>query len=97
MLAGVAVALFPRQLVARRLDAGHVLGLGDLPYVLAASIDEQIPHAAHVAVVQHGGPELGGEHQSHPVVWKSTQIQVPLQVQDLILTAGCERGPTAVY
>lgn len=56
VLARVAVALFARHLAARRLDARHILGLGDLPDVLAASVDEQIPHAAHVAVVEHGGP-----------------------------------------
>lgn len=97
VLAGIAVALFPRHLAARRLDASHVLGLSYLPDVLAASINEQIPHTAHIAVVEHSGPELCGEHQAHPVVRQTTQIKVPLQVQDLIFPAGCERGPAAVY
>lgn len=56
VLARVAVALFASHLAARRLDARHVLGLGDLPDVLAASVNEQIPHAAHVAVVEHCSP-----------------------------------------
>lgn len=97
VLAGVAVALFPRHFATRRLDAGHILGLSYLPDVLAASVDEQIPHAAHVAVVEHGGPELRGEHQAHPVVGQTPQIKVSLQVQDLIFPAGCEGGTAAVY
>lgn len=97
VLAGVAVALFSRHLTTRGLDAGHILGLSYLPDVLAASINEQIPDAAHIAVVEHSGPELSGAHQAHPVVRQTTQIKVPLQVQDLIFSAGCERGPAAVY
>lgn len=97
VLAGIAVALFPCHLAARRLDPGHVLGLSYLPDVLAASIDKQIPHAAHVAIVKHSCPELGGKHQAHPVVRQTTQIKVPLKVQDLIFSTGCERGPPAVY
>lgn len=97
VLAGVAVALLPRHLAARRLDAGHILRLSYLSDVLAAPVDEQIPHAAHIAVVEHSGPELSGEHQARPVVGQTTQIKVSLQVQDLIFPAGCERGPAAVY
>lgn len=97
VLAGIAVALFPCHLATRGLDSGHVLGLSNLPDVLAASIDKQIPHTAHVAVVKHSGPELGGKHQAHLVVRQTTQIKVPLKVQDLIFSAGCERGPAAVY
>ena len=97
VLAGAAVALLSRHLAARRLDAGHILGLSYLPDVLAAPVNEQISHAADVAIVEHSGPELGGEHQAHPVVRKTTQIKVPLQVQDLIFPAGGERSPAAVY
>lgn len=97
VLAGVAVTLFPRHLTARRLDAGHVLRLSYLPDVLAAAIDEQIPNTAHIAVVEHSCPELSREHQAHSAVRQTAQIKVPLQVQDLIFPAGCERGPTAVY
>lgn len=78
VLARIAVALFPCYLVARRLDASHVLGLSYLPDVLAASVNEQIPHTAHVTVVEHRGPELGGEHQAHPAVRQTSQIKVPL-------------------
>lgn len=97
VLARAAVALFPCHLVAGGFDAGHILRLGYLPDVLAAAVDEQVPDAAHVAVVEHSGPELGGQHQTHPVVRQTAQIKVPLQVQDLIFPAGSERGPTAVY
>lgn len=93
----VTVALFPRHFAAGRLHSRCILGLSDLPDVFAASVDEQIPDAAHVAVVEHGGPELGGQDQTGPAVGETPQVQVPLQVQDLVLPAGGERSPAAVY
>lgn len=72
VLAGVAVTLFPCHLTTRGLDAGHILGLSYLPDVLAASINEQIPHTAHVAIVEHSSPELSREHQSHPIIRQTT-------------------------
>ena len=95
--AGLDVALLPRRLRARVLDARHVLRLGDLADVLAAPVDEQVPDAAHVAVVEHGGPELGGQHQTRPAAGQTPQVKVALQVQDLIFSAGRERRPAAVY
>lgn len=97
VLAGAAVALLPRHLAARWLDASRVLRLRNLPDVLAASVDEQVPDAAHVAVVEHSGPELGREHQARPAVGQTSQVKVPFQVQDLVFPTGCERGPAAVH
>jgi len=94
--AGFAVALPPRRLAAGRRDARGVLRRSDPPDVLAAPVDEQVSDAAHVAVVQHGGPELRGQHQARPAVGQPAQVQVPLQVQDLVLPAGRERGAAAV-
>ena len=88
VLAGVALALLPRLLVARGFDAGAVLRLGDLPDVLAAAVDEEVAHAAHVAVVEHGGPQLGGQDEVGAVGGQPPQVHVPLQVQDLALPAG---------
>lgn len=62
VLAGVAVTLFAHHLAAGRLDARRVLRQSDLSDVFAAPVDEEVTDAAHVAVVQHGGPELGGQH-----------------------------------
>lgn len=97
VLAGAAVTLFARHLGAGGLDARHILGLRDLPDVLAAAVDEEIPDTAHVAVVEHCGPELGGQHQARPAVRQTAQIKIPLQVQDLVLPTCCERRPAAVY
>lgn len=97
VLAGVAVALLPADLAAGRLDAGGVLGLGDAPDVLAAAVDEQVPDAAHVAVVQHGRPELSGQHQASPVLRQPPQVHVPLQVKNLTLPAGREGGAPIVH
>lgn len=97
ILAGVTLALLPRHLAAGRLDAGAVLSLGYLPDVLAAPVDEQVPDAAHVAVVEHGRPELGGQDEARPVLREPAQIHFPLQVQDLALPAGGERRAAAVH
>lgn len=97
VLAGVALTLLPRHLVAGRFDSRSVLLLSDLPDVFTASVDEQVPDAAHVAVVEHGGPELGGQDETCSVLRKSTKVHITLQVQDLTLSAGRERGTAAVY
>lgn len=97
VLTRVALALLPRHLVTRRFDSRAVLLLGDPPDVFTASVDEQIPDASHVAVVEHGGPELGGQYETGTILRKSTKVHIALQVQDLALSAGCERGTTAVY
>lgn len=60
VLAGVAFTLLARHLVTRRLDASSVLGLRYLPDVLTTPVDEQVPNATHVTIVQHGGPQLSG-------------------------------------
>lgn len=80
VLARVAVALFPRHLAAGGLDTRRILGRGDLSDIFAAPVDEKIPDAAHVAVVEHGGPELSGENQTRAVVRKTAKIKIPLQV-----------------
>lgn len=97
VLARVTLALLPRHLVAGGFDSRSVLLFGDLPDVFATSVDEQVPDAAHVAVVEHGGPELGGQDEPGAVLRKSTEVHIALQVQDLALSAGRERGTTAVY
>ena len=71
--------------------------LGDLTDVLAATVDEKVTDTAHVAVVEHRRPELGGQDEVGAVSGKPPQVHVALQVQDLALTAGRERGPSAVY
>lgn len=78
VLAGVALTLLPRHLVAGRFDSRSVLLLSDQPDVFTASVNEQVPDAAHVAVVEHGGPELGGQDETCSVLWKSTKVHITL-------------------
>lgn len=71
--------------------------LGDLTDVLATTIDEKVTDTAHVAVVEHRRPELGGQDEVGAVSGKPPQVHVALQVQNLTLTAGCEGSPSAVH
>lgn len=97
VLAGAAVTMLSRYLATGKLDVSYVLRLSDLPDVLAPSVDEKIPDAAHITVVEHGRPELCGEHQTRPVVRQTAQIKVSFKVQDLIFSACSKGGPMAVY
>lgn len=97
VLTRVALALLPRHLVAGRFDPCAVLLFGYLSDVFTASVDEQVPDAAHVAVVEHGCPELGGQDEAGAVLGKSAKVHIALQVQDLALSAGRERRTAAVY
>lgn len=97
VFAGVALALLPRLLAAGRFDASTILGLCNLPDVFASAVDEEVPDAAHVAVAEHGGPELRGQDEVAAVRGEASQVHVALQVQDLTLPTGCERRPAAVH
>lgn len=59
VLTVITVTLFPCHFTTGGPDACGVLRLRDGPYVFGASIDEEVPDAAHVAVVQHGRPQFG--------------------------------------
>lgn len=90
--AGVAQALFGLLLGAGRLDPHGPLRLCDAPDVFTLAVHEQVPHAAHVAVVQQSRPHLRGEDQTTPVLRQTTQIQNIVQVQNLTLSrsiVGC--------
>lgn len=84
----VAQALFRGLLGARGLHPGGLLDLGQASDVLTLSVDEQIPDAAHVAVVEQRGPHLGGENQPHLVLRQTSEVEVVIQVQDLAFAGG---------
>lgn len=69
VLTGVAQALLGRLLGARGLDPSRLLDLGQAADVLALPIDEKIPDAAHIAIVEQRRPHLGGEHHAQLVLW----------------------------
>lgn len=71
--------------------------LSNLTDVLAPTINEKVSDTAHVAVVEHGCPELCRQDEVGAVGGKSPQVHITLQVQNLALTTGCERGPSAIY
>lgn len=97
VLAWVAVALLGAHPRTGGLDARSVLHLCQLPDVLAAPVDEQVTDAAHVAVVEHGSPELSGKDEASTVLRQPAQVHVPLQVQDLALPTGGEWRAPAVH
>lgn len=95
--AGVADALLGCFLGAGGFDPRGLLRLSHAPHVLALAIDEQVPHAAHKAVVQQSCPNFSGEHQASLVLGKASQIEVVIQVQDLALSWGLVGGPDGVH
>lgn len=88
VLARVAQALLGRLLGAGRFDPRGLLDLCQPSHVLTLAVDEQIPDAAHVAVVEQRRPHLSGEHQAHLVLRQTPEVKVVVQVQDLALAGG---------
>lgn len=68
VLTGVAQALFGRLLGARGLDPSRLLDLGQPADVLTLPVDEKVPDAAHIAVVEQRRPHLSGEHHAQLVL-----------------------------
>lgn len=87
-MARVAQALFGRLLGAGGFDPRGLLDLCQASHVLALAVDEEIPDAAHVAVVEQRRPHLGGEHQAQLVLRQTPEVKVVIQVQDLALAGG---------
>lgn len=85
------------MLVARGFDASSILCLSNLTDVLAPAVNEKVADAAHVAVVEHGRPQLSGQDEVGAVRGQPPQVHVALQVQNLAFTAGCEWSPSAVH
>lgn len=96
VLTGVAVTLLGVHSNAGRFDPRRILLLCQLPDILAPPINEEISDAAHIAIVQHGSPELSREDKACPVLRKPSQVHIPFQIQDFTLSACSERGPSAV-
>lgn len=88
VLTGVAQTLFGRLLGARGLDPSCLLDLGETADVLTLPINEQVPDAAHIAVVEQCRPHLGGEHQPQLVLRQTSKVKVVIQVQDLTFSRG---------
>lgn len=63
VLARVAFTLLSRLLVTRGFDAGTILCLCNLTYVLTSAVNEKVTDTANVAVVEHGCPELSWENE----------------------------------
>ena len=53
---------------AEAADTCGALNLRQPPQVTALSIDEEVPHTAHVAEAEGRGPHLGGEHEGLAVL-----------------------------
>lgn len=88
-MARVAQTLFGRLLRTGGLDPGSLLDLGQASDILTLSVNEKIPNAAHIPIVEKGCPHLSGENQPHFVFWKTPEVEIVIQVQDLTFTRGC--------
>jgi hypothetical protein len=66
-----------------------------LPDVFALAINEQIPDAAHVAIVEQSSPHLSREDKASFIFWQAPKVQFIIQVQNLTLArsrVGCAQG-----
>lgn len=88
VFARVAKARFRCFPGAGGLHSSGALHFSHLPDVFALAVDEQIPDAAHVAIVEQSSPHLGGEDEAGFVFWEAPQVQLIIQVQNLTLPGG---------
>lgn len=80
-------------------EAANTCGALDLrqpPQVPDLAVDEQVPHAAHIAEAERRRPDLGGQHQGVAVLWQTPEVHVAVQVEDLAAFVGGKSGALAV-
>lgn len=97
VLTGVTQALLGCFLRAGRLHPHRLLDLSHAPDVFALAVDEEVTYTAHEAVIQQRRPDLGGKHQTGSVLWKTTEVQVIIQVEDLTLARSLVGRSDRVY
>lgn len=92
VFARVAKARFCCFPWAGGLYSSSTLNFSHLPDIFALAVDEQISDAAHIAIVEQGGPHLSGEDEAGFILWQAPQVQLIIQVQNLTLprsSVGC--------
>lgn len=96
VFARVAKARFCCFPGAGGLHSRGALHFGHLPDVFALAVDEQVPDAAHVAIVEQSSPHLGGEDEAGFIFWEAPQVQLVIQVQNLTLPGSSVGGAQGV-
>lgn len=82
---------------AQAADTDGALNLAQPPQVATLAVNEEVPHAAHVAQAQRGAPHLRREDETMAVVGKTAQIHVPVEVKDLAALVGRKGDAFAVH
>lgn len=82
---------------AEAADTCGALNLRQPPQVTALSVNEEVPHAAHVAQAEGGGPNLGGQHEGLAVLGQTSEIHVPVEVEDLAAFVSGKGDALAVH
>jgi len=81
---------------AEAANARHALDLSQTPHVTTLAVDEEVADAAHVAVVEQRGPDLGRQDQALTALRQTAQKHVAVQVQDLAALVRAEGNGAAV-
>lgn len=74
-------------------EAAHAYGTLDLSQaadIPALAVDEEVAHAAHVAVVEQRRPNLRRQDEVGLQLGQAAQVHVAVQVQDLAALGGTE-------
>lgn len=80
----------------RWLHPSSALDFSHLPNIFALTINEQIPYAAHIAIVEQCSPHFSGEDKAGFVFWQPSQVQLIIQVQDLTLPRSSVGGAQGI-
>lgn len=94
--AGGAAAPLLELARAEAADARRALDLSQTPHISTLAVDEEVADAAHVAVVEQRGPDLGRQDQALTALRQTAQIHVTVQVQDLAALVRAEGNGAAV-
>lgn len=82
---------------AEAADTCGALNFCQPPEVTALSINEQVPHTAHVAEAEGRRPYLRGQHEVLTILWQTSKIHVSIQIKDLTAFISRKRDALAVH
>lgn len=91
--AAAALLHLPRTEAA---DPQGALDLSQAAHITALAINEEVTHAAYVAVVEQRRPHLRWQNKVRLGLGQATQVHVTVQVQNLTALWGAEGHATAV-
>lgn len=81
---------------AETADPKRALDLSQTANIAALSIDEEVAHAAYVAIVKQRRPDLWRQNEVRLRLGQPTQVHFAVQVQDFTALWGAEGHAAAV-